>query len=208
MANRTVLIPSETDPFVVKLNFDTYSYPAGTEQSVPDEVADVIDNYWRNQPKDPGVAYDARYTKKDVDDSVDTTNKLPAVTSADEGKVLTVDDEGKFVVGSAGASYLEVLFTIDEEENFTCNHTYAEIATAINDNITIIARFAYGIETVIQFFDVVPQLNDNIILFVRQQIDIDDITSKANINTTTITYTENALTGAANNYVWSVTNND
>lgn len=47
---KTVIIPSESDPFVVRVNNTTYSYPAGTEQIVPDDVAAVIDNYWKLQP--------------------------------------------------------------------------------------------------------------------------------------------------------------
>ena len=34
---QTVKIPDSSNPFVVKINNDEYSYKAGTTQSVPDE---------------------------------------------------------------------------------------------------------------------------------------------------------------------------
>lgn len=42
---KTVMIPSNVTPnFVCEINGKVYSYPAGTEQSVPDEVAALIGN--------------------------------------------------------------------------------------------------------------------------------------------------------------------
>lgn len=47
---QTVKIPDSSNPFVVKINNDEYSYKAGTEQSVPDEVAAVIASHNSAQP--------------------------------------------------------------------------------------------------------------------------------------------------------------
>ena len=43
-APNIVNIPTTMDPFIVTVNGQTYSYPAGTQQEVPDAVADVIRN--------------------------------------------------------------------------------------------------------------------------------------------------------------------
>ena len=47
---QTVKIPDSSNPFVVKINNDEYSYPAGTTQNVPDEVASVIASHNSAQP--------------------------------------------------------------------------------------------------------------------------------------------------------------
>lgn len=49
---KTVTIPSDYHPYVVEVNGKVYKYPEGTTQSVPDEVAAVIENYWKLQPKE------------------------------------------------------------------------------------------------------------------------------------------------------------
>lgn len=48
---KTVIIPSDCgDPFVVRVNNKTYKYEPGAEVSVPDEVAAIINNYYKLQP--------------------------------------------------------------------------------------------------------------------------------------------------------------
>lgn len=42
---KTVMIPSSMSPFIVYVNDKKYTYPAGTEQEVPDEVAVVIEQH-------------------------------------------------------------------------------------------------------------------------------------------------------------------
>jgi len=48
---KSITIPSNYDPFIVNINGIVYSYKAGTTQSVPDEVADLIDNINRAEPR-------------------------------------------------------------------------------------------------------------------------------------------------------------
>ena len=75
---KTVIIPSDCgDPFVVRVNNHTYKYEPGAEVSVPDEVAVVIDNYWKLQP----------LPRKPVDGGV-----FPYVSNEDNGKILKVKD--------------------------------------------------------------------------------------------------------------------
>lgn len=75
---KTVIIPSDCgDPFVVRVNNHTYKYEPGAEVSVPDEVAVVINNYWKLQP----------LPRKPVDGGV-----FPYVSNEDNGKILKVKD--------------------------------------------------------------------------------------------------------------------
>ena len=47
------VIPSNMHPWECEINGVPYGpYPAGTVQTVPDEVAAVIDNYYASQPKE------------------------------------------------------------------------------------------------------------------------------------------------------------
>ena len=71
---KTVKIPNDYDPYIVEVNGKTYKLPAGATMSVPDEVAAVINNYYKLSPKE-----------KPVDGGV-----LPFVTDEDNGKVLGV----------------------------------------------------------------------------------------------------------------------
>ena len=60
-----VLIPNTMKPnFCVSINGTKYSYPAGTEQDVPDEVAQIIENHVELYYPEPkagggGAAWDA-----------------------------------------------------------------------------------------------------------------------------------------------------
>lgn len=49
--NVTIKIPEVMNPFLVVVNGKEYSYPAGQEVAVPEEVAEVIQNYQEQLPK-------------------------------------------------------------------------------------------------------------------------------------------------------------
>lgn len=49
--------------------------------------------FWRKK-------YTSKYTGKEIDAAVDSASKLPSVSGSDEGKVLKVDSEGNFVLGT------------------------------------------------------------------------------------------------------------
>ena len=51
--SRTVKIPECMNPFDVWVNGAKYSYPAGTEQEVPDNVADVIEHHIAQKKAEP-----------------------------------------------------------------------------------------------------------------------------------------------------------
>lgn len=81
--SRIVKIPECMNPFDVWVNGAKYSYPAGTEQEVPDNVADVIEHHIEQKKAEPagvnacnadlviGLATDGIFSKDGV-----TTNNL------------------------------------------------------------------------------------------------------------------------------------
>lgn len=101
------LIPNSPDPFVCNINGVIYSYKAGTTQSVPDEVAALIDNINANAPTedDPTVkivtAIDDNATDKQIPTALAVKNY-----SGDGPLVVTVtyDEETYEATTSASAS--------------------------------------------------------------------------------------------------------
>ena len=51
--------------------------------------------------------YTSKYTGAEIDAAVAKAGNLPATTSADAGKALVVDDEGKIVAGEAGGGVID-----------------------------------------------------------------------------------------------------
>lgn len=49
---KTVLIPTNMNPWTCEINGMKFSYKAGTEQTVPDEVAELIEAYNESLPKE------------------------------------------------------------------------------------------------------------------------------------------------------------
>ena len=108
---KTVIIPSDYHPFVIEVNGVKYTYPEGTEQSVPDEVASAIENYYKLQPQErptdggvlPYVSAENNGEVLTVKDGAwqnrEAAKELPAVTSANNGKVLKVSS-GKWAIGT------------------------------------------------------------------------------------------------------------
>ena len=86
---KTVIIPSDCgDPFVVRVNNKTYTYEPGAEVSVPDDVAAVINNYWKLQP----------LSLKPVDGGV-----FPYVSDEQDGGILKVIN-GAWQIGKDAGS--------------------------------------------------------------------------------------------------------
>lgn len=108
---KTVIIPNDYHPFVIEVNGVKYTYPEGTEQSVPDEVASAIENYYKLQPQErptdggvlPYVSGENNGEVLTVKDGAwqnrEAAKELPAVTSANNGKVLKVSS-GKWAIGT------------------------------------------------------------------------------------------------------------
>ena len=95
---RTVMIPTTENPWQCEINGVKYSYPAGTEQTVPDQVADLIGDIAEAQPKQwaqvrkaPAgsvLTYPAEgrpYWGEGI-----PPQELPTPSGSDNGKVVTV----------------------------------------------------------------------------------------------------------------------
>lgn len=151
---KTVIIPSDCgDPFVVRVNNHTYKYEPGAEVSVPDEVAVVIENYWKLQP----------LPLKPVDGGV-----FPYVSNEDNGKILKVkdgawqtgEDEGSggalpvlsydlttmgtsmltlvYFLGNSGASNLYLDFNVQNHDAFVVE-TIRFLESAGDANLAMVA---------------------------------------------------------------------
>lgn len=87
---KTVTIPNDYHPYEVEVNGKEYRFPAGATVSVPDEVAAVIENYYKLQPKE-----------KPTDGGA-----LPYVSKENDGDVLTVKD-GAWTTEEGGNGNIE-----------------------------------------------------------------------------------------------------
>ena len=78
--------------------------------------------------------YKSKYTGAEIDAAVAKAGTVPAVTSADAGKALVVDEEGKIVAGEAGTPDFIVNITVTENEGEltpSVDKTYEQIVAAI-----------------------------------------------------------------------------
>lgn len=122
---KTVIIPSDCgDPFVVMVNNKIYKYEPGAEVSVPDEVAVIIDNYWKLQP----------LPLKPVDGGV-----FPYVSDEDNGKILKVQG-GAWQVGT------------DEGTDIYCHPiSFTESGCAYTFEICSTRSAAYTLSSLIEY---------------------------------------------------------
>ena len=100
--SKTVIIPTTGgNPFKVRINGKEYKYKAGSTQTVPDNVAEIIENDLRLDPKpDREIADKAPATIADVKkaktEAIRAATELPA--GGETGDIL--------VQGSDGAEWL------------------------------------------------------------------------------------------------------
>ena len=121
--SKTVKIPEDRNPFVVEVNNGKkYSYPAGTVQTVPDEVAAVIASYEASgKPANPP------FIRKGMPDAGDDGDVLVAVDGSwaaqdgygytDGGEVSKIDE--KYLPESGGGA---TAFRIFDEEDGDGHH--------------------------------------------------------------------------------------
>ena len=141
---QTVKIPDSSNPFVVKINNDEYSYPAGTTQSVPDEVASVIAAHNSAQPipdKSAGLI-----SWNDLKDRPFYDKPLVSVQFQTlGGKLYKVSDFVPTGDHSVGASCIVVYNLVGEKQKsnviISTDDYYAAAAgtvvVALKDNVTM-----------------------------------------------------------------------
>jgi hypothetical protein len=86
--------------------------------------------------------FKSKYTGAEIDAAVAKAGTVPAVTSADAGKALVVDEEGKIVAGEVGGeNLLIVTITGNPREGvFQSDKTFNEISAALTDGIPVIVN--------------------------------------------------------------------
>lgn len=80
---KTVLIPGDYNPFVLNINGVIYSYKAGTTQTVPDEIADLIENIESLKPNEKKPTADGYVWTADGNGNAEW-RPLPAMPGASE----------------------------------------------------------------------------------------------------------------------------
>ena len=86
--------------------------------------------------------YISKYTGKEIDAAVAKAGNLPAVTSADAGKALVVDEEGKIVAGEAGGS-ANVIIRVEDltpiaEDEFDLGYSYNALVAFMEAGTNVI----------------------------------------------------------------------
>ena len=125
---KTMVIPKDMLPFKVTINGVTYVYEAGTEQEVPDEVAEIIMNRKNDYPP--------------KDREQEAPYKMPVATDTEPGAVMAgeglVNNDGVLSVVSSEETY-PVTFS-PEGSSVVCDRTYDEVAEAITSG-----KYVYGV---------------------------------------------------------------
>ncbi len=135
--SKTVTIPTiGANPYVVDIGGVKYSYPAGTEQTVPDAVAAVIANDNDMRPKEDPDAADLRFaTIAQVKQMIEGGGGgggagLPDVTTDDNGMALLVSG-GEWNKGALPQDTLHVPFAVAEVEGVPVVTTTAIFADTL-----------------------------------------------------------------------------
>ena len=93
---KTVRIPTNANPFVITINGAIYSYPAGTVQSVPDNIAAIISQYNDSIPQEAeeqGEVGDVWTKTEEGAEWADAPSGIPEIGTS-RSKFLYVDHNG------------------------------------------------------------------------------------------------------------------
>ena len=149
---KTVLIPTNMNPWTCEINGMKFSYKAGTEQTVPDEVAELIEAYNESLPKEAKEAGEEGqvWTKEQYGagwgDLPEQEKELPS--GGTEGQVLTKTATGVTWAEPQGggggdiadlttevqAFWSKMAQILESEESFPPSF-YADEAIALHDAI-------------------------------------------------------------------------
>ena len=167
--SKQITIPSDRgNPVIVVVNGRKYIYAAGSTETVPDEVAALLESNAEIKavPDRDVFAPLSAAGREDGSDVIpvyadkngqlwvrksDIGSGLPAVTADDNGDVLTVVSGawGKAAPsgGGNGIWWVDLIYDTEADDGtYTCNKTYAEILEAINAGENVVARSGYDDE--------------------------------------------------------------
>lgn len=153
----TVKIPNDSHPWRCNINGVEYVYAAGSTQSVPEEVAQLIHEIETSAPVpapvDPPIAPELPAVSASDNgkllgvsagkwDKVSETKELPAYTSSDNGKVLKVNSGGTGVEwGAASGGGAFVINVSVDNSVYTMDKTAQEILSAFNAGSYILIKY-------------------------------------------------------------------
>lgn len=150
--------------------------------------------------------YKSKYTGAEIDAAVAKAGTVPAVSSADAGKALVVDSEGKIVAGEAGGSDIfAITLGYDQDTNPFFNKTYAQIAEAIEAGKTVILSMpdhSYDGGEAGQISNYYKYTQNTSIEFVFYYFGLEAGTNpdEAELNISVITYTIDTANNVTENY--------
>ena len=107
--------------------------------------------------------YISKYTGKEIDDAIAKADTVPAVTAADAGSALVVDEDGKIVAGQAGGAVPLVI--APEAFNTALTTALQSLAPALaGDTKLHKATFSFdtadaGFSEVVSFFLAIANIN-------------------------------------------------
>ena len=97
--------------------------------------------------------FKSKYTGKEIDAAIAKAGNLPATTSADAGKVLVVDDEGKIVAGEAGggsSGYSIEYVQIADDQTINLDPEYPTVyVVALNSSYENIPQYKINVLRVV-----------------------------------------------------------
>lgn len=151
------------------------------------------------EKEDDEKTYQSAYTGEEIDAAVAKAGNLPATTSADAGKALVVDSEGKIVPGevSGGGGVLVLAFATET----TLNHTYAEVLAAYQNGSPVI----FNMREFTAVGTIAPQ-QDGSVVMTFTQVGYNSVMSRAEFGQIILTYnSDNTFAVDFKSYYWNVT---
>ena len=130
--SKTVKIPTDRNPWTCNINGVPYSYTAGSTQSVPDEVAALIQQTYGFPPAPPKTEKPWPCDPVDLSAYEKIADAFtPTITSPANGDVIKYDSSSsKWVNGAAsggGGAMFEVLVDDTETEGITAMYIFGRI---------------------------------------------------------------------------------
>ena len=106
--SKSVKIPAGVDPWVCRINTKTYSYPAGSTQTVPDEVAALISANEAMEPEEinEGVGKYLRKTAAGTE-WADVPHPSGAAVADAAGETVTAEEFKALLDSLRGAGLLK-----------------------------------------------------------------------------------------------------